>query len=146
MEAWIIWLIAAAFLIVVEVLTLSMWALCLSLGSIAAMAVALCGYGIAGQVVALTLMSLVAWLALLPMFRRWHAKTDNRASRTGMDALLGRRAIVTGEIRPGELGRVRIDGDSWQVRAPSVSGTVARGTEVVVTAYDSIILTVTLPE
>lgn len=146
MDAWLIWLIVASFLTVVEVLTLSMWSLCLALGSLAAMVMALCGFGIVGQVVALALMSLVAWLALLPLFRRLHAKTDERASRTGMDALLGRRATVTNEIRPGELGRARIDGDSWQVRAPSVHHTVARGSEVVVTAYDSNILTVTLPE
>lgn len=59
-----------------------------------------------------------------------------------MDALLGRTAIVSEEITPGRPGRVRIDGDNWQVVADSSSDTVRRGTEVVVTGYDSIILKV----
>ena len=63
-------------------------------------------------------------------------------SRTGMDALLGRKAVVTHEIRPGELGRARIDGDNWQVRAPGVRTVIRHGEEVSVTGYDSIILTV----
>ena len=66
-------------------------------------------------------------------------------ARTGMDALLGRRATVTHAIRPGELGRARIDGDNWQVQCPSATEEIKAGTEVVVTSYDSIILTVSLP-
>ena len=67
-------------------------------------------------------------------------------SRTGMDALLGRRATVIHPIHPGRLGRARIDGDNWQVQAPSVCEVIPDGTEVVVTGYDSIILTVALPD
>lgn len=59
-----------------------------------------------------------------------------------MDALLGRRATVTHEIRPGRLGRARIDGDNWQVQAPGVGHVIPAGREVTVTSYDSIILTV----
>lgn len=60
-----------------------------------------------------------------------------------MDALEGRRATVTHAIRPGQLGRARIDGDNWQVRAPGVDREIRAGEEVSVTGYDSIILTVT---
>jgi membrane protein implicated in regulation of membrane protease activity len=62
-----------------------------------------------------------------------------------MDALLGRRATVTQEIKPGELGRARIDGDNWQVRAPGIHTTITRGEEVIVNSYDSIILNVSRP-
>ena len=69
-----------------------------------------------------------------------------RAVTTGpsMDALLGRRAVVTETIHPGKLGRARIDGDNWQVRTPHDDSLVERGKEVVVIAYDSIILTAEL--
>lgn len=73
-------------------------------------------------------------------------KRTGREARTGMDALLGRKAVVTNEIRPGDTGRVRIDGDNWQAVAPGVNFTIHKGTETVVTAYDSIILTVALPD
>ena len=145
MSAWLIWLIAAVILLIVEILTQSMWSLCLTIGCAAAMIVSFFGLGIDWQVGVLTVGTVAAYLILLPVFRRRHeayvqASAEN--SRTGMDALLGRNAIVTQEIRPGETGRARIDGDSWQVRAPGCDTVIPRGTEVTVTGYDSIILTV----
>lgn len=142
MDAWLIWLIVAAILVSVEVMTQMMWALCLSLGALGAMVCALCGLDIMWQSVAVAALSVVAYVALLPLFKRWHARTSAREARTGMDALLGRRATVVHAIHPGRLGRARIDGDNWQVHAPGVSEVITPGSEVVVTAYDSIILTV----
>ena len=142
MSVWIIWLIAAALLLIVEVLTQMMWALCLSIGSAAAMACSLAGLGLGWQVASFAVLSMAAYLILLPVFKKWHARTAEREARTGMDALLGRRATVTHAIRPGHLGRARIDGDNWQVQAPGCHETIPAGTEVAVTAYDSIILTV----
>jgi len=58
----------------------------------------------------------------------------------------GRIAIVTETVRPGSLGRARIDGDNWQVQAPSEPMAIPVGAAVIVTGYDSIILTVVLPQ
>lgn len=143
MEPWIIWLIAAAVLLIIEVLTQMMWALCLAIGAAGAMTCALLGLDITWQTVAMAALSVIGYVVLLPLFRRWHARTEAREARTGMDALLGRRATVTHAIHPGRLGRARIDGDNWQVKAPSADKTIAAGSEVTVTSYDSIILTVT---
>jgi membrane protein implicated in regulation of membrane protease activity len=77
--------------------------------------------------------------------KRWHERQISKeggAALTGMDALIGRKAIVTEDVRPGEKGRARIDGDVWQVVAPGVDSIISRGAEVTVTAYNSIILTV----
>lgn len=144
MDAWAIWTIAAVCLLIVEVLTQMMWALCLSIGALAALGGALAGVDTRWQLVILIVGALVAYVSLLPWFKRRHARLEKRENRTGMDALIGRRAIVSHEIRPGELGRARIDGDNWQVRAPGVDRVVRPGETVVVTAYDSIILTVEL--
>lgn len=143
-EYWLIWLIMAVVMLIVEVATLTMWSLCMAVGCLASMICALCGAGVAVQLVALPVGGVIAYLLLMPLFRRKRTfvpKSDEN-SRTGMDALLGRRAVVTKEIRPGELGRARIDGDNWQVRAPGVAETVPRGAEVSVTSYESIILDV----
>lgn len=146
MDVWIIWLIAASLLVIIEVITQMMWAFCLSFGALGAMVCAFLGLDIVWQAVAVALMSAVAYVAFLPLFKRWHARTAAREARTGMDALLGRRATVIHPIHPGRLGRARIDGDNWQVQAPSVCEVIPDGTEVVVTGYDSIILTVALPD
>ena len=142
MQVWIIWLIVAAALLALEVMTQMMWALCLTIGTIGAMTASLCGLDLTWQVGILAALSIVAYVVLLPLFNKYHARQQAHAARTGMDALLGRKATVTHEIRPGQLGRARIDGDNWQVKAPGASGVIKAGEEVTVTAYDSIILTV----
>lgn len=142
MEIWIVWLIVAAILLATEVLTQMMWALCLTAGALGAMITALCGGDLVWQVIVMSTGSLGAYLLLLPWINRRHKRMAARAARTGMDALLGRRATVTHEIRPGRLGRARIDGDNWQVQAPGIDHVIPAGREVTVTSYDSIILTV----
>lgn len=147
MDSWLIWLIAAAICLALEVLTLSMWALCLSVGCLFAMLASLVGLESLGQVTALAAGAFAAYLLLIPLFRRIRTRFNalhGREARTGMDALLGRKAIVTEPILPGHLGRARIDGDNWQVRAPGVSTVIPYGAEVSVTSYDSIILDVAL--
>ena len=119
MEIWIIWLIAAALLAIAEVLTQSIWTLCLAIGCAAGLVCSLCGVPAAWQIAATAIASVAAYFILLPWFKRRMTIEEKRRgydSRTGMDALLGRKAVVTHEIRPGELGRARIDGDNWQVR------------------------------
>lgn len=142
MDIWTIWLTVALVLLIIEVCTQMMWALCLAVGSLAAMACSLLGLGAAAQAVSLVIVALIVYVAALPAFKRWHARQAERISRTGMDALLGRHAVVTHQIEPGKLGRARIDGDNWQVQAPGADHVIKAGAEVSVTAYDSIILTV----
>ncbi len=142
MEIWIIWLIVAAVLVITEVLTQMIWTLCLAIGCVGALVASWFGVSIVWQVIILAIVSVIAFIWLIPVFRRWHDesnKREKRDDRTGMDALLGRRAVVTEEIRPGQLGRARIDGDNWQVKS-SCDETIKKGCEVVVTSYDSIIL------
>lgn len=142
MEMWIIWLIVAAALVITEVLTQMIWTLCLAIGCVGALVASLFGASIVWQIVIMAIVSVVAFVWLIPVFKRWHEESnrkEKRDDRTGMDALLGRKAVVTEEIRPGQLGRARIDGDNWQVRS-SEEETIKNGSEVVVTSYDSIIL------
>lgn len=145
MEIWLIWLIICAVLVIIEVLSQMVWTLCLAVGCLAAMVSSLMDTTLATQIIVLAIAGVLAFFFLMPVFKKWHKVSDDkegRNARTGMDALLGRRAVIKDEIKPGKLGRAIIDGDNWQVRAPHVEHTIERGTEVVVTGYDSIILTV----
>ncbi|MBD5282924.1 MAG: NfeD family protein [Bacteroides sp.] len=145
MSVWIIWISVAALLLIIEVFTQMFWTMCLAIGCIGALIGELCGIGLAWELIILAAGSFVAYAALAPVFQRWHErqlKKAGRSDRTGMEALLGRRAIVTQEIKPGETGRARIDGDNWQVVAPGCKESIKKGQEVVVEGYDSIILTV----
>ncbi len=142
MEPWTIWIIAAILLLIIEVLTQMMWAMCLTIGAIGALVCSIFGVEPQWQLLAMAAIAIVAYAALLPWVKRRQERHSERWTRTGMDALPGRRATVTQDICPGHLGRVRIDGDSWQARPPGTGTVIPAGTEVTVTSYDSIILTV----
>lgn len=145
MSLWLIWLIIAAALLIIEVLTQMVWTMCLAIGCICAIVAEIMGLPLPWQLIILALSTILSFIILVPHIKRWHDRAMARQGhkdRTGMEALLGRRATVTHRIEPGELGRVRIDGDSWQVRAPGINQPINRETTVVVTGYDSIILTV----
>jgi len=145
MTTWIIWLIVAAVLVIIEILSQMVWTLCLAIGCAAALAASLSGIGLPGQLACMAGASVVAYLVLVPWFRRVHnrmAEREGAAARTGMDALIGKEAIVTETIMPGALGRVKTDGDNWQARTCDNAGCIAAGERVRILSYDSIILTV----
>ncbi|MGN1252382.1 MAG: NfeD family protein [Muribaculaceae bacterium] len=145
-EPWIIWLIACGILLITEVLTQMLWALCLAVGCLLGFAGDLCGASPLWQFVLFIVGALLSYVLLVPLFQRWHALQVDRkgkAARTGMDALLDRRAVLADEITAERPGRGRIDGDNWQmVSDDKAVPAIPRGTEVVVTGYDSIILRV----
>lgn len=143
MEAWIIWLIIAAALVIIEVLSQMIWTLCLAVGCLCGLVASLLGVDAIWQIVIMAVGSVAAFLLLMPVFKKWHDRSHrkgDRDDRTGMDALLGRKAVVTETVYPGKLGRVRIDGDNWQVKTSEDAKPIECGAEVVVTSYDSIIL------
>ncbi len=147
MDAWIILLIVAAILVAVEVASQQVWTFVLAFGCVVAAVLSVCGLPLLWLLGITAALSIVFYIVMIPVMNRWQASARRRSGkegRTGMDALLGRVAIVTHDIRPGHLGRARIDGDYWQVRIPGCNQVVLRDTEVVVTAYDSIILTAEL--
>jgi membrane protein implicated in regulation of membrane protease activity len=145
MTLWILWLVLAAALLIVEVLSQMVWTLCIAVGCLGALVGDLCGASLELQLIILAIVAVAAFIVVVPYVKRWHERNvikEGGASLTGMDALIGRKAVVTEDVRPGEKGRARIDGDVWQVVAPGVDTVIPRGAEVSVKAYDSIILTV----
>ncbi|MCM1292681.1 MAG: NfeD family protein [Bacteroides sp.] len=143
MEPYLIWLIIFAVLIIIEVCSQMIWALCLATGALAAFVCSLLRLNLNWQLTALLIIAIAAYLILLPWVRRRNIEASKTAARqTGMDAIIGRTAYITHEVKPGRLGRARIDGDNWQVRAPHHSECIRVGEEVQVTDYDGIILTV----
>lgn len=144
MESWIVWLIVAAVLVVIEIVTQMVWTLCLAVGCVGGLIADLAGCTVTTQIVVMAITAVVAFIALMPLFKRWHDHSrPHRHAATGMDALIGRRARLTADVVPGgHPGRARIDGDNWQVRAPHCDTILSAGTEVEVTGYDGNILIV----
>ena len=139
LTGWQLWLILAAILVIIELLTGTFAAFCLVGGCIVAMIGALCGGGLKLQLILLTFGTVVTFLAIRPTLLRKRAATKPASN---MDALIGRIVTVTDDIRPGAIGRVKADGDNWQAVASDNQASIPAGCQVRIIGYDSIILRV----
>jgi membrane protein implicated in regulation of membrane protease activity len=111
----VIWVIVAVALAVGEVLTPGLFFLGpLALAAGAAALAAILGAGTIGTLLVFIVCSVASLLVLRPIARR-HVRLP-ALSRTGTDALVGRKGVVTRKVdRHG--GRVRIGGEEWSARS-----------------------------
>ena len=111
---WVVWLVAAIALAVGEVLTPGLFFLGpVALAAVVAALASALGAGAVGSLVVFIVGS-VASLALLRPVARRHVRLPALA-RTGTDALVGRKAVVTRRV-DAHGGRVRIGGEEWSAR------------------------------
>ncbi len=113
--AWLVWIVVAAALAIGEVLTPGLFFLGpVALAAGAAALASLLGAGTVGSTIVFIVGSLASLAFLRPIARR-HVRLP-AISRTGTDALVGRKAVVTRAITAGG-GRVRIGGEEWTARS-----------------------------
>jgi membrane protein implicated in regulation of membrane protease activity len=116
MDAWVLWLIAAAIFGVGEIATLGFFLAPFAGGALVAAIVAAIGAGTAISWVTFLVVSVVLLAALRPVARR-QRKTPP-ALRSGTAALVGKTGMVVERIANDEgVGCVRIEGEVWTARA-----------------------------
>jgi membrane protein implicated in regulation of membrane protease activity len=113
--SWVVWVVIAVALAIGEVVTPGMFFLGpLSLSAGAAALAAFLGAGTAGSLIVFLIAALLSLGFLRPIARR-HIRMP-AISRTGTDALIGRKALVTRQI-DAHGGRVKIGGEEWTARS-----------------------------
>ena len=116
MDAWVLWLIAAAIFGVGEIATLSFFLAPFAGGALIAALVAAAGAGTLISWAVFLVVSVVLLAALRPLARS-HRRLPPQL-RTGSAALVGRTGMVIERIANDEgLGSIRIDGEVWTARA-----------------------------
>src|SRR5207248_8180645 len=110
-----LWVVFAVALAVGEVLTPGLFFLGpVALAAGAAALADLLGAGTVGSLVVFIACSIASLAFLRPIARR-HVRLP-ALSRTGTDALVGRKAVVTRRV-DAVGGRIRIGGEEWTARA-----------------------------
>ena len=124
----VIWLIILVVLVVIEIFTLGLTTIWFAGGSLVAIGVAALGGPVWLQVLAAIIVSAV----LLFFTRPVAVKYFNRdRERTNAESLVGRQAIVTGEINNLQgIGQVAVNGMEWTARTLT-DGQVIKPGEVV---------------
>jgi membrane protein implicated in regulation of membrane protease activity len=130
----VIWVLLAVALAVGEVLTPGLFFLGpVALAAGAAALAALLGAGSLGSLIVFIVCAVASLAVLRPIARR-HVRLP-AISRTGTDALVGRKGIVTRRVdRHG--GRVKIGGEEWSARSYIDDQVLAEGQTVDVIQID----------
>ena|SRR5438105_10706036 len=116
MDAWVIWLIAAAALGIGEMHQGGFYLAPFAFGAAVATVVSLVGVGAALSAVVFVATSAIVFATLRPVAQR-HRRLPP-AIRTGAAALVGKRAVVLERIANHEgVGCVKIDGEVWTARS-----------------------------
>jgi membrane protein implicated in regulation of membrane protease activity len=122
-----VWIVAAVLLAIGEVLTPGAFFLGpVALAAGAAALVALFAGAVASTIVFI-LAGLLSLAVLRPIARR-HVRMP-QLMRTGTDALVGRKAMVTQQV-DATGGRVRIGGEEWSARSYLEDAVYAEGATV----------------
>lgn len=132
--AWIGWLVLMLVFLVIEILTLDLTFLMLSLGGLAGLGSDLAGAPLWLQVILAAVVAAVLLFALRPpLLRRLHRGADSRPSN--VDALLGLDGRVLATVSSGS-GQVKLaNGDIWTARTDE-RGELEPGTRVSVARID----------
>lgn len=142
LSMWSLWLLLTILLGIFEIFTMSAIALCLAVATACGLAAALLGATPEWQLLTVALAAVLALIFVAPFARRLlrkNAPTDKEAA-SNMDALIGRQITLPADLAPGDTVRVKIDGDSWQVKAPGTTATLSAGTRLTICGYESIVL------
>ncbi len=142
MSPYYYWLIATAFLVILELVTAGFGVICFAIGTLIAAVLAYFELGLEYQISAFIVGSMLALIFIRPFALKWLNKHKGEQVQTNADAIIGRKAVVTETIDASKgTGYVKIDGDMW--KAVSQTGAVIEvGAEVKVISRESIVLTV----
>ena len=111
----LLWLAAAGLFVGVEAATTSLVSVWFAVGAVAALAVSLFADSLATQLLVFALVSAAALAVMLPRLRA--SRRNQPPVTNGSPLTIGKQGVVLRPIRPGDLGRVRVDGLDWQARA-----------------------------
>src|SRR5258705_10116399 len=117
MDAWLIWLIVAVLLLVVEMLSITAAVGMLGVAALITAGFAAFGLPVPVQLLAFTVTATIGVLLIRPIVRRHMLRPQ--LERFGVEALIGKPAYVVSEVS-GLDGRVRIGGirgEGWRARA-----------------------------
>ena len=143
--AWVVWLVIAIIMFVIEVMTTGLATLWFALGAIVAMVMDLCGAPLASQIIVMAIVSVVSFILCMIWVRpKLESLRKKNVQRTNADRLIGRDGVVIVPLNGAEgKGQVKIDGQVWSAKADT---DIAEGIKVTVKAIEGVKLVVEIAQ
>ena len=142
---WVIWLVVAIIMLVIEVVTTGLATLWFALGAIVAMVMDLCGAPLTSQIIVMAIVSVASFILCMIWIRpKLESLRKKNIQRTNADRLIGREGVVIVPLNGAEgKGQVKIDGQVWSAKADT---DIAEGIKVTVKAIEGVKLVVEITQ
>ena len=138
----IFWLVVMIVFLILEMITISLLSIWFVGGSIAAFLVSFAVHNPWIEAAVFLVVSLVLLLLIRPIASRFGVKQKDQI-RSGAQALVGKRAIVTETIdNLHAKGAVQVNGQFWSAKAPDDYEIISKDTVVVISEVDGVRLVV----
>ncbi len=139
---WLLWILISLLCLIIELTNGELFIICLSIGGIVTAIVSGLGItdNIAIQILIFAVISILSIFYVRPIAKKYINKSDY-IKPSNVQAIIGRKGIITETIEKNGYGRVQIDGDYWKAKSINNS-TIYKGEIVKITSIDSIIVTV----
>ena len=127
---WVVWLVVAIIMFVIEVVTTGLATLWFALGAIVAMVMDLCGAPLTSQIIVMAVVSVVSFVLCMIWVRpKLESLRKKNIQHTNADRLIGREGVVIVPLNAAEgKGQVKVDGQVWSAKADSDIEEGIRGT------------------
>ncbi len=136
----VIWLIVVIVMVIIEFATMGLTTIWFAGGALIGIIVAAAGGPVWLQVLLASIVSAVLLVFTRPLAMK-HFNKDR--IKTNAESLIGRQAIVTGEINNLQaMGQVTVNGMEWTARAVMDGKTIERGAVVVIRGINGVKLLV----
>ena len=138
---WVVWLVVAIIMFVIEVVTTGLATLWFALGAIVAMVMDLCGAPLTSQIIVMAIVSVVSFILCMIWVRpKLESLRKKNVQRTNADRLIGREGTVIVPLNVAEgKGQVKVDGQVWSAKAKA---DIAEGVRVTVKSIEGVKLVV----
>lgn len=137
---WQLWTLIGVICLILELTSGDFFIMCFSIGAFITAVASAFVPSFIGQIIVFAVASLLCLLFVRPLaLKYFHRKDEDRPSN--VDAMVGRKGVVTETIEAGGFGRVKIDGDSWKACGENDEA-IGKGERVEVVAINSTIITV----
>ena len=138
---WIIWLILAVIMLVIEIVTTGLATLWFAVGAVVAMIMDLCGASVASQIIAMAAISAVCFVVCMIWVKpKLESLRKKNVQKTNADRLIGREGVVIVPFNSTEgKGQVKVDGQIWSAKSGE---DYTEGTKVTVKAIEGVKLVV----
>ena len=134
-----LWLILAVILMIIEAMTVGLTCIWFAVGALAAMVLAFLKVGLPAQVVVFFAVSIVLLATTRKIFVN---KLKTGSEKTNTEALIGEEGVVIEDVRPHEVGIVKVKGQEWSAVAPDNETVIEKGETITVSAIEGVKLIV----